>query len=230
MARGDRGVALRAKPGGFGAVPLGVAPESPRPRAGSFTFCRGRARLTTTRRQKPIPAALRFRTTPRHMITLHPFKEQDWPSVWRLLEAVFRLGETYAFSPGISEAEAHKVWIEAPTAAYVAKDSENTVLGTYFIKPNQPGLGSHVCNCGYIVGDSARRKGVASMMCEHSQYEAKRLGFRAMQFNLVVSTNEEAVRLWQKLGFEIVATLPGAFKHTKKGFVDAFVMYKQLET
>jgi ribosomal protein S18 acetylase RimI-like enzyme len=87
-----------------------------------------------------------------------------------------------------------------------------------------------VCNCGYIVGENARGKGVASLMCEHSQHEAKRLGFRAMQFNLVVSTNERAVRLWQKMGFEIVGTLPGAFKHAQYGFVDAFVMYKMLET
>jgi ribosomal protein S18 acetylase RimI-like enzyme len=170
-----------------------------------------------------------FRITLSRMITIYPLRERDWPSVWRLIEPVFRLGETYAFSPAISEAEGHKVWIEAPTATYVAKDSENTILGTYFIKANQPGLGSHVCNCGYIVGDRARRKGVASKMCEHSQVEAKRLGFSAMQFNLVVSTNEDAVRLWQKLGFEIVGTLPGAFRHPKKGFVDAFIMYKQLE-
>ncbi len=85
-------------------------------------------------------------------------------------------------------------------------------------------------NCGYIVGESARGKGVASLMCQHSQQEAKRLGFRAMQFNLVVSTNKVAVRLWQKCGFEIVGILTGAFKHSRYGFVDAFVMYKQLET
>ena len=163
------------------------------------------------------------------MITIRPFEQTDWSAVWKLIEPVFRAGETYAFSPEISETEAHKVWIEAPTATYVAKDDGGAVLGTYFIKPNQPGLGSHVCNCGYIVGENARGKGVASLMCEHSQLEAKRLGFRAMQFNLVVATNEGAVRLWQKLGFEIVGTLPAAFKHPRHGFVDAFVMYKRLE-
>lgn len=164
------------------------------------------------------------------MITIYPFEQTDWPSIWKLIEPVFRSGETYAFSPEISEVEARKVWIEVPTATYVAKRGEDTLLGTYYIKPNQPGSGSHVCNCGYIVGENARGQGVASLMCEHSQYEAKRLGFRAMQFNLVVSTNERAVRLWQKLGFAIVGTLPGAFKHPRHGFVDAFVMYKQLET
>lgn len=162
------------------------------------------------------------------MITIHAMQENEWPPVWKLIEPVFRAGETYAFSPDISEDEARKVWLEAPTATYVAKDSAGNILGTYFIKPNQPGLGSHVCNCGYIVGENARGKGVASVMCEHSQSEARRLGFRAMQYNLVVATNEGAVRLWQKLGFAIVGRLPGAFKHARFGYVDALVMYKQL--
>jgi len=162
------------------------------------------------------------------MITVHPMQENEWLAVWRLIEPVFRAGETYAFSPEILEDEARKVWLATPTATYVAKDDEGNILGTYFIKPNQPGLGSHVCNCGYIVGEQARGQGVAALMCEHSQVEARRLGFRAMQYNLVVATNEGAVRLWQRLGFEIVGRLPGAFKHSRFGYVDAFVMYKQL--
>ena len=164
------------------------------------------------------------------MITMHTIKEADWPLVWKLIEPVFRTGETYAFSPDITEAEAYEVWVEIPTMTFVAKDHKGGIVGTYYIKPNQPGLGSHVCNCAYIVGEHARGKGVASLMGEHSQREAVRLDFRAMQFNLVVSTNEGAVRLWKKLGFEIVGTLPGAFNHPKYGFVDTFVMYKQLET
>jgi len=103
------------------------------------------------------------------------------------------------------------------------------VLGTYVIRPNQPGQGSHVSNCGYVVSDAARGMGVASALCEHSQQEALRMGFRAMQFNFVVSTNEGAVRLWRKMGFEIVGTLPGAFRHPRHGFVDAYVMFKQLQ-
>ena len=149
------------------------------------------------------------------MITVRSIEEPDWPLVWKLIEPVFRSGETYVFSREITETEAHKVWVETPSATFVAKDDRGTLLGTYYIKPNQPALGSHVCNCGYIVGENARGKGVASLMCEHSQREAIRQGFRAMQYNLVVSTNEGAVRLWRKLGFVIVGTLPGAFKHPK---------------
>ena len=144
------------------------------------------------------------------------------------MEPVFRAGETYAFDPAITEVEAHRVWVELPAATYVAVDDAGTLLGTYYIKPNQPGLGAHVCNCGYIVSAAARGQGIASRLCEHSQDEARRLGFRAMQFNLVVSTNTGAVRLWQQLGFSIVGTLPGAFKHPRLGYVDAYVMYKQL--
>ena len=164
------------------------------------------------------------------MIKIRPFEEQDWASVWGMIEPVFRAGETYAFSPDITEKEAYKVWIEMPSATYVAVDEDNTILGTYYIKPNQPALGSHVCNCGYIVATHARGKGIASAMCEHSQREAIAQGFRAMQFNLVVATNEGAVRLWKRHGFNIVGTLPAAFRHQRLGFVDAFVMYKQLDT
>ena len=163
------------------------------------------------------------------MIKIRTLDEGDWPAIWRIIEPVFRAGETYAFSPDITENEAHKVWIELPSATYVAVDENSEILGTYFIKPNQPELGAHVCNCGYIVAENARGRGLASNMCKHSQLEAISLGFRSMQYNIVVSTNESAVRLWKRNGFEIIGTLPKAFRHMRLGFVDAFVMYKQLE-
>lgn len=162
------------------------------------------------------------------MLTVRDYTSGDWPALWAIMQPVFRAGETYAFDPAITEAEAQRVWVEVPAATYVAVDAAGTLLGTYYIKPNQPGLGAHVCNCGYIVAAAARGQGIASRLCEHSQDEARRLGFRAMQFNLVVSTNSGAVRLWQQLGFPIVGTLPGAFNHPRLGYVDAYVMYKQL--
>ena len=164
------------------------------------------------------------------MSEIRNYQAGDWPSVWALLARTFAAGDTYAFAPDITEAEAHKVWIEMPQATYVACDEAGQLLGTYFIKPNQPGLGAHVCNCGYIVDAQAQGKGVAAAMCEHSQREAVAMGFRAMQFNLVVSTNTRAVQLWQRLGFTIVGNLPNAFRHLRLGYVDALVMYKQLAT
>jgi ribosomal protein S18 acetylase RimI-like enzyme len=171
-----------------------------------------------------------FHGAMQRMINIRPFEKRDWDATWRIIEPVFRAGETYAFSPDITKEEAHKAWVEVPLATFVAVDKNNDVLGTYYIKPNQPALGAHVCNCGYIVSEDARGKGIAAEMCEHSQREAVSRGFRAMQYNLVVSTNEGAVRLWKRHGFQVIGTLPKAFRHPQLGFVDAFVMYKQLET
>lgn len=160
---------------------------------------------------------------------IRKYKESDWELIWPIMKKVFRAGETYAYSPSISAKEAYIVWIESPQETYVSIGKENEILGTYYIKPNQPELGSHVCNCGYIVSKNARNKGVATSMCEHSQQKAKDLGFRAMQYNLVVSTNEGAIRLWKKLGFKVVGVLPKAFMSMSLGYVDAFVMYKVLK-
>ena len=162
------------------------------------------------------------------MTQIRHFEERDWPSVWPLLQQTFAAGDTYTFSPQSSEDDIRKVWVDTPAATFVACSPDGQILGTYFLKANQPGLGSHVCNCGYVVAKEARGQGVASLMCEHSQAQAVAMGFRAMQFNFVVSTNEGAVRLWQKLGFAIVGRLPGVFNHRELGYVDAFVMFKQL--
>jgi RimJ/RimL family protein N-acetyltransferase len=161
---------------------------------------------------------------------IQKYQEADWSQVWPMIKKVFRDGETYAFPPEIAEPEAHKIWVELPQETYVLTDTRKTILGTYYIKPNQPGLGAHVCNCGYIVSEAARGKGVASKMCEHSQVIAVKLGFRAMQYNLVVSTNEGAIRLWKKFGFKVIGTLPKAFNSKSAGYVDALIMYKQLKT
>ncbi|MGM0652166.1 MAG: N-acetyltransferase family protein [Bacillota bacterium] len=163
------------------------------------------------------------------MIDIRKFQEQDWAETWKIIEPVFRAGETYAFSPDITVEEAHKVWIENPAATFVAVDSNNFILGTYYIKPNQPALGAHVCNCGYIVAENARNKGLAALMCDHSQSRAVSMGFLAMQYNLVVATNETAVHLWMKKGFVIAGTLPKSFRHSRFGLVDAHVMYKLLK-
>jgi GNAT superfamily N-acetyltransferase len=161
-------------------------------------------------------------------MTIRRFQPFDWAAVWPILHATFRAGDTYAFDPQSGEAEIRRAWVELPAATYVACADDGRMLGTYYIKENQPGLGSHVCNCGYVVAADAQGRGIATAMCEHSQREARAMGFRAMQFNLVVSTNTRAICLWQRLGYDIVATLPGAFRHSRLGYVDALVMYKSL--
>jgi ribosomal protein S18 acetylase RimI-like enzyme len=161
-------------------------------------------------------------------VQIREFQPSDWPQVWRILHETLSSGDTYTFSPDSPETEIRKAWIEVPARTFVACDRQGQILGTYFIKANQPGLGSHVCNCGYVVSSRAQGKGVATQMCEHSQAAARAMGFRAMQFNFVVATNARAVRLWERLGFAIVGRLPGAFHHQTLGYVDALIMFKQL--
>jgi ribosomal protein S18 acetylase RimI-like enzyme len=160
--------------------------------------------------------------------TIRKYQDSDWQALWPILNDTIRTGDTLPFAPESTEAEIQKAWVGVPAAAFVACAPDGAILGSYYIRANQPGLGAHVSNCGYVVAAHARGQGVASMMCEHSQSQAVAMGFRAMQFNFVVSTNERAVRLWQRLGFAIIGKLPGAFRHASLGYVDALVMFKQL--
>ena len=162
------------------------------------------------------------------MVSIRPLREADWPAVWAFMEPVIRAGDTYPYAMEMTVDGARKMWIEVPAATYVAEDEQGNICGSYYIKPNQPTLGAHVANCGYMVAERARGMGIATRMCEHSQQEALQMGYRAMQYNLVIKTNEASVHLWQKLGFDIVGTLPGAFRHAELGFVDAYIMYKTL--
>src|SRR5690606_31246594 len=164
------------------------------------------------------------------MIRIRSFDERDWPSCWSFIEPEFRAGETWPQSPDIGEAEAREVWTGRSTRSFVAADDSGSIVGIYYLKPNQPMLGAHVCNAGYIVSEKTRGSGIGSETCRHSQQQAISLGFSAMQYNLVVATNERAVRAWEKNGFVIVGTLPRAFRHARLGLVDAFVMYKLLDT
>ena len=153
--------------------------------------------------------------------------EADRAVIWKIFHEVVAAGDTYAIDPDMSRQEALAYWFSTDTRTYVA-DSTVGVVGTYFLRPNQSGGGSHVANAAFMVAPEARGQGIGRAMGEHCLSEARRLGFRAMQFNFVVSTNESAVRLWQQLGFEIVGTLPGAFCHPENGYVDVYVMYCSL--
>ena len=152
-------------------------------------------------------------------------QDSDGPALLEIILPVIREGATYTLEPDMSEAEALAYWLAPDKETFVAEEAGG-IVGTYFIRPNQAGGGRHVCNCGYMTRAAAAGRGVARAMCQHSLAHARTRGYRAMQFNFVVSTNEPAVRLWQSLGFEIVGRLPGAFRHPVHGYVDALVMYQ----
>lgn len=164
---------------------------------------------------RPPPVAIRLATA----------KDRD--AVWAILEPMIRAGETYTLPRDMSREEALAFWF-APEKETFVYEENGAALGTYFLRENQQGGGAHVANCGYATSAAAQGRGIARAMCLHSLERARERGFRAMQFNFVVSTNERAVKLWLNLGFEIVGRLPGAFRHPNRGFVDALVMHKSL--
>jgi L-amino acid N-acyltransferase YncA len=151
----------------------------------------------------------------------------DHGAVWRVMEPIIRSGETYALPRDMTREEALAYWFNAALSVHVA-ESDGEVLGTYCVRKVRPAGGSHIANCGYMVGPWASGRGVGRAMCEDSIERALSLGFRGIQYNFVVSTNERAIRLYRDLGFAIVGRLPGAFAHPTMGYVDAYVMFLDL--
>ena len=162
------------------------------------------------------------------MLSLRSATRLDDGAIWSLFQGAIAGGDAFVFSPETTREDALSYWFQPAAFPYVA-ELDGQIVGSYVIKPNQPGLGAHVANGAYTVSPAARGHGVGRALGEHSLREAKRLGFRAMQFNAVVATNEPAVRIWTGLDFRVVGTLPGAFHHRKLGFVDLLVMFRSLD-
>jgi ribosomal protein S18 acetylase RimI-like enzyme len=160
-------------------------------------------------------------------LAIHPATDSDRDAIWEILEPMIRLGETYTLPRDMSKQQALEYWFAADKEIFVWKEN-GEVLGTYYLKANQQGGGARVANCGYVTAAAAQGRGIAHQMCLHSVERARERGFRAMQFNFVVSTNERAIKLWTSLDFDIVGRLPLAFEHPTLGFVDALVMHRQL--
>ena len=161
------------------------------------------------------------------MLNIRRARKTDRDAIWRVLRETIRAGDTYALDRKMSRRDALAYWFARGTRPYVALQDRH-LQGTYILRPNQAGGGAHVANAAFMVANRARGQGIGRAMAEHCLAEARRLGFRAMQFNFVVSTNESAIRLWKDLGFEIVGTLPGAFRHPRWGHVDVYVMFRAL--
>jgi L-amino acid N-acyltransferase YncA len=160
-------------------------------------------------------------------VKIVPATDAHNDQIWQIFHEVVVAGDTYVFDPKTTREQALSYWLSPEAYTFVALDGSQ-VCGTYILKQNQPDLGSHVANASYMVASSARGRGIGSLMCAHSLDQARRLGFSAMQFNMVVSTNETAISLWKKHGFRIVGTLPRVFRHARLGEVDAVVMHRFL--
>jgi GNAT superfamily N-acetyltransferase len=162
------------------------------------------------------------------MITIRPATANDSDALWAIIEPVIQAGDTYMYSPDSTREEMLAIWFTPGKYSYIA-EIDGQVAGTFFIVANQPGLGAHVANAGYMVHPNYRGRGIAQRMCLFSLDEARRLGFKAMQFNAVVSTNTVAVKLWERCGFSHVGTIPSAYQHSTLGLVDTYVMYQWLD-
>ena len=161
------------------------------------------------------------------MIEIRKAKDGDKPAVWQIIKAVIAGGDTYVFDPETPEDEMLTYWFSPEKFVYVAEE-DGEVLGTYWIKANQPGLGSHVGNGAYMVSPNAKGKGIGRLMAEHSIEESRRLGFKSIQFNFVVKSNEVAVKLWKSVGFEVIGEIPDAFDHKQNGLTNAYIMYRKV--
>jgi L-amino acid N-acyltransferase YncA len=190
--------------------------------------------------------ALQFR-----VLEIRPARHADRDAIWEIFHEVVAAGDTYPFDPEMSREDALAYWFQSGAHTYVAEQDRNSVgeavgfpgtltasptgrererqiVGTYILRPNWSGPAGHVANAAFMVAPNARGRGIGRAMGEHCLSEARRLGFRAMQFNFVVSTNQSAIRLWQELGMKIIGTLPGAFRHPEKGYVDVHIMFRSL--
>lgn len=155
-------------------------------------------------------------------------KATDKPAIWRILEPIIRAGETYPLPRDMKEKAALAYWLSSLHTTFVAVENE-TIIGTYYIRPNNSGGGAHIANCGFMVAQDAQGKGVARAMCTHALAEATAQGYKGMQFNFVIASNVGAIGLWTSFGFETLCRLPEVFDHPKEGLVDALIMFKKLE-
>ncbi|WP_417578886.1 GNAT family N-acetyltransferase [Pelagibacterium sp.] len=160
-------------------------------------------------------------------VSIRHATKADTAQILAIVAPILAAGETYAIARDLDEAGVFAYWFDPAHEVFVAEE-DGTVLGTFYLMANQQGGGSHVANCGYMTAPPSRGKGVARAMCQHSLARAAERGFRAMQFNHVVSTNSGAIALWQSLGFDIAGILPKAFDHPEHGYVDSYVMFKTL--
>ncbi|MEP2668146.1 MAG: GNAT family N-acetyltransferase [Cyclobacteriaceae bacterium] len=160
-------------------------------------------------------------------LEIRVFEEKDKEAVWDIISKVVASGETYVFHPDSSREKMLAYWLAPAKQVYVAT-LDDKVVGSFTLAPNQPDRGAHIANGSYMVSPDHGGKGIGTFMARYSLEEAKRLGYLAMQFNIVIKSNEHAVRLWKKVGFDIIGEIPNAFNHPRLGMTNAYIMYRAL--
>lgn len=161
-------------------------------------------------------------------MSIRPATDADWPAIWPIFQDIVAAGETYAYPEDLSSEQARALWLEPPPGETVVLEQDGEILGTAKLGPNRPGRGDHVGTASFMVRPAARGRGVGRALAEHVVGRLREIGYRGIQFNAVVETNSAAVRLWQALGFEIVGTVPSAFRSASQGYVGLHVMYLDL--
>jgi L-amino acid N-acyltransferase YncA len=154
--------------------------------------------------------------------------DRDWPSIWPFFAQIVAAGETYAFPGDLTEQTGASWWMERPPGVTVVAVEGDVVLGSAKLGPNRPGRGAHIATASFMVAPQHHHRGVGRSLGRHVLERARAAGYHGMQFNAVVETNTAAVRLWQSLGFAILATVPEAFDHATRGLVGLHVMYRRL--
>ena len=162
------------------------------------------------------------------VMTIRPAVNEDFAAIWPIFQTVVSAGDTFVYAPDTSREEAYRICMTSPGQKLFVAEIGSEIVGSCYVRPNQPGLGSHVANAGFMVSPDARGQGIGRAMCRHCIEQAAKLGFRAMQFNYVVSTNESALKLWLSEGFAIIGTIPEGFQHSRLGYVDVFIMYRTI--
>lgn len=152
---------------------------------------------------------------------------EDANAVWEIIRQVIATGDTYVFAPDSSKDKMLDYWFAPSKHTYVA-ELDAQIVGTFIITDNHIDLGAHVANASYMTLPGASGKGIGTTMGKFSLQEAKKLGYHAMQFNLVIKSNERAIKLWQKLGFKIIGEIPEAFQHQTNGLTNAYIMWQAL--
>lgn len=162
------------------------------------------------------------------MITVREATPTDWPRIQPFFDDIVAAGATYVYPEDLTADQARALWMEPPPGRTVVAVDGDVVLGSAKMGPNRPGRGAHIATASFMVDPSQGGRGVGRLLGEHVVAWARSAGYHGMQFNAVVETNTVAVRLWQSLGFEILATAPGAFRHRELGFVGLHVMFCRL--